>query len=786
MKKLILSLATLFAAVILHAQCPNGQVQVVITIVPDGYPSETSWTLNNAQTGATLASGGSTGSSVCVPANTCMRFTINDAYGDGICCAYGNGSYTVTIGSQIVASGGAFTHTETTFFNCPAGYACSSAIDVNLGTYTAPVSNTWYKFKPDSIGTYSISTCGSNTCDTKIWVYDQCTGLVWDNTNMGTLFYDDNAGGCGLQAVVTAYLDSSKTYYIRIGDNNGSCNNTINWTLEYEGPVVGCMDPGSCNYNPLATVPAPCIPFGSPECPVGPDLEVVRDAILTSMDVDQIQTDNCYVEEGCVTGYGLRDIIRFTTHIKNIGETDYFIGTPQPGTQFVYDPCHNHWHYVGYAEYVLIAATGQTIPVGFKNGFCVLDLECSGGGFGQYTCGNMGISTGCGDIYDAGLMCQWIDITNVDTGRYTMIVRVNWDQSPDALGRYETNYTNNMAQVCIHLTRDNNGIPSFTIDTDCPTFTDCNGVPFGNAKVDCNGQCNGTAISGDIDGNALRETLDAQKYIYDMLNTSVPVLPCLDLSGNGSITVYDAALDNKCALLGNPTNNNQCDFPIDFLNPADTVTLAIQQVDLDNNFVDITIKNPAHKVNAYQFVMRGVSILGIQNLVDPLDYPINPEYAAGGTEVIGISYQGLLIDRYNTPTPLCRIYFSDITDTLICIEQIIDVVNEDYERTHTIIGGECFKVPATGITESLANIAVKVWPNPSGEDFNLQISSPMQTDYVVQLHDVTGRLVRSYNLSGRGQMLSKIDMTGLEGGMYSLTVSNGKHHQTERLVYLGK
>ena len=64
-----------------------------------------------------------------------------------------------------------------------------------------------------------------------------------------------------------------------------------------------------------------------------------------------------------------------------------------------------------------------------------MDLECSGGGSFQYGCGNMGISSGCGDIYDASLDCQWIDVTNVPAGDYTLVVRVNWDRSPDALGR---------------------------------------------------------------------------------------------------------------------------------------------------------------------------------------------------------------------------------------------------------------------------------------------------------------------------------------------------------------
>ena len=64
-----------------------------------------------------------------------------------------------------------------------------------------------------------------------------------------------------------------------------------------------------------------------------------------------------------------------------------------------------------------------------------MDLECSDGGTAQYGCSIMGISAGCGDIYGAGLSCQWIDITTVPDGDYTMVVRTNWDQDPDAVGK---------------------------------------------------------------------------------------------------------------------------------------------------------------------------------------------------------------------------------------------------------------------------------------------------------------------------------------------------------------
>ncbi|MFT4532977.1 MAG: hypothetical protein ACJA1A_001042 [Saprospiraceae bacterium] len=94
---------------------------VAITINFDNYPEETAWTLTNSG-GSTVASGGTYGSQAdgstlildeCL-VDGCYDFTITDTYGDGICCAYGNGSYSVTSGGATLASGGSFGANETT------------------------------------------------------------------------------------------------------------------------------------------------------------------------------------------------------------------------------------------------------------------------------------------------------------------------------------------------------------------------------------------------------------------------------------------------------------------------------------------------------------------------------------------------------------------------------------------------------------------------------------------------------------------------------------------------
>ena len=103
---------------------PPSCVDVTLTIKLDNYPEETSWTLKNSS-GTTVGSGGTYGSqpdgstvtwSDCLSTGS-YTFTINDSYGDGICCSYGVGNYDLKDASgTVLASGGSFGSSETTNF----------------------------------------------------------------------------------------------------------------------------------------------------------------------------------------------------------------------------------------------------------------------------------------------------------------------------------------------------------------------------------------------------------------------------------------------------------------------------------------------------------------------------------------------------------------------------------------------------------------------------------------------------------------------------------------------
>ena len=81
--------------------CAYQSLSVVIN--PDNFKGETSWSLVNDSL-EVVGSGLAEGADLC-EAEACYTFTIFDSWGDGICCAFGNGDYSVTDGQgQLLAS----------------------------------------------------------------------------------------------------------------------------------------------------------------------------------------------------------------------------------------------------------------------------------------------------------------------------------------------------------------------------------------------------------------------------------------------------------------------------------------------------------------------------------------------------------------------------------------------------------------------------------------------------------------------------------------------------------
>ncbi|WP_299180566.1 reprolysin-like metallopeptidase [uncultured Aquimarina sp.] len=136
---------------------PPSCTDVTLSITLDNYPEETSWQIINSNN-QVIASGGTYGSqpdgstisiTECLDAGS-YTFTINDSYGDGICCSYGNGSYILSAGSTTLASGGSFGGSESTTFSVggtargPEIESFTTTEGLQIGAYPNPVSANGY------------------------------------------------------------------------------------------------------------------------------------------------------------------------------------------------------------------------------------------------------------------------------------------------------------------------------------------------------------------------------------------------------------------------------------------------------------------------------------------------------------------------------------------------------------------------------------------------------------------------------------------------------------------
>lgn len=110
---------------------------ITLVINTDNYGEETTWSLTQSGGGVVATGGPYTNGvneqivqEICVQSGTCYTFVINDDEGDGICCGYGLGSY--SIGDEdaiLINTGGEFGSSETTQFCVPSTSDCEPLYD---------------------------------------------------------------------------------------------------------------------------------------------------------------------------------------------------------------------------------------------------------------------------------------------------------------------------------------------------------------------------------------------------------------------------------------------------------------------------------------------------------------------------------------------------------------------------------------------------------------------------------------------------------------------------------
>jgi hypothetical protein len=241
---------------------------LTLNLTTDNYPSETTWEVKDAG-GQIVASGGSYSnknsnySESITLSDGDYSFIIYDAYGDGICCSYGNGSYTLTDGNNdVIVTGGDYGSSETTEFcvsgggggttppgddgSAPTGYCASNGsnssyewIDlVRLGSINnstgndggyADYTNKSTDLSPGSQYTINYSCGFSGSSYTEYW-------HVYIDFNRDGDF-EDSGERVGYQSSTSAGTLSS-TFSVPSSASIG--NTRMRVTMKYNGAATPC------------------------------------------------------------------------------------------------------------------------------------------------------------------------------------------------------------------------------------------------------------------------------------------------------------------------------------------------------------------------------------------------------------------------------------------------------------------------------------------------------------------------------------------------------------------
>lgn len=648
--------------------------------------------------------------------------------------------------------------------SCNVGENCENpeiiTLNSQLQNRTIQRMDHWYKINANADVFLTVNTCQNQPVDTKLWLYSRCPEDPQEGPE-GALAFNDESSGCIESAELKdVVLTEGNEYWIRVGIRNAENIEKLEVNFVFEDELFGCIDPTSCNFNPFANVDDGSCTY---ETDCGPDLWVNDTLLLNSLYLDSIMVlDSCLYEEQCVSGFGLRQLVRFSTEIHNLGTADYIIGDPTDNpVGFSEDNCHDHWHQLSYTEYLLYDDTGQLVPYGLKNGFCVLDLDCVDNAFPKYACNYMGITAGCHDIYESSLNCQWVDVTDLDDGNYTLIVRINWLRLPDLLGKHELDYDNNAAQACINLDRSS-GELIMTVLENCETYTDCLGIPNGSATVDCKGICGGVAHLGDLDDDGSVDDLDIEAYFEFFQDQMTFPAECFDLNRDEVVDISDVILLHECLINKNENDlihgHNHCFGAYGSVYSNDTVWINIVNYDAASHHFDIEYKSPHTEISAFRIGLKGADLRDAD-----FNFSLEEFYSAINSDSLSFLGQSEKYKRSVEYAPLLSMSVSEFEDTLSLNNMLF--FDSDFKKM-TVVIGDATLINMTTSLQDIESNPISIFPNPVVSFINIE-GQDLTGLESFEINDLKGKRIRHEKLD----LPSRIDLSQIPEGCYFLTLN---------------
>jgi hypothetical protein len=264
----------------------------------------------------------------------------------------------------------------------------------------------------------------------------------------------------------------------------------------------------------------------------------------------------------------------------------------------------------------------------------------------------------------------------------------------------------------------------------------------------------------------------------------ISATPCNDLNADSLLTVFDVAQLNWC-VYGNPGipggTHNHCGFPRNIINNADTTELSIISFDPVNRFFDVGIRNPRTGVKGFQFTVSGAQVSNYASLLNAAQSPIDLRYIPATREFLGFTLLDSVIPRSASPRPLVRVHYSSLTDTVICISAIRDIMNERAEGTLALLVDNCVNAIGVGWSEVFIAPSLVVRPNPVSKEALLEVTDGKLKLSSVRITGVSGTsFLLPVTQAGEGRY--KIDLSDFSAGVYSLTAGDTHNTVSTRIV----
>ncbi len=284
----------------------NSCEDVVLQLTFDNYPEDITWAINDA-TGITIASGGDyastpDGSTINITnclSDGCYDLIIYDSYGDGMCCAYGNGAWSLTnADGSILGSGGQFTYSESVNFCVIAGGGNTGNGQLSVQQITGGVNGTLFPLGENSVS-YSVTDgCGNEEiCSFTVTVLENPAEITI-TACPADITVETSPGSPSAQAIwsaPTATTDCFKPNTIieqTIGDTSGSEFLIGTHNIAYS-ITDSCGNLASCSFNVIVNELVASLTLD--ECPVDQNIQVaVGETSGVATWNDPTGTSDCY------------------------------------------------------------------------------------------------------------------------------------------------------------------------------------------------------------------------------------------------------------------------------------------------------------------------------------------------------------------------------------------------------------------------------------------------------------------------------------------------------------